>query len=91
MSNPCSTCNLKFWDADDLRPGDFVCTCGDPYFDATKVPNDLLNDVVASLEQVGCQFDYCTGPTLKPVDMRTCHRCDALARLQDLIARSANA
>lgn len=23
----CETCGLKKWDADDLVPGDYVCTC----------------------------------------------------------------
>jgi hypothetical protein len=86
----CPVCGLKRWDAGDLVPGDLVCVCGDPFFDATKVPNPLLADVVESLERVGCQFDHCTGPTLKPVDMMTCHRCDALGRLRSLLGLSVS-
>lgn len=29
MTAPCPTCGLKLWDADDLIPGDYVCTCDD--------------------------------------------------------------
>lgn len=29
--SPCATCGLKTWDAPDLEPGDFVCTCGRPF------------------------------------------------------------
>src|SRR5690242_14826432 len=24
-------CDFKHWDADDLVPGDFICTCDDPF------------------------------------------------------------
>lgn len=27
MSTRCPTCGLKTWDADDLEPGNYVCTC----------------------------------------------------------------
>jgi hypothetical protein len=27
---PCRTCGLKPWDAPDLEPGEFVCTCNTP-------------------------------------------------------------
>lgn len=87
-SKPCATCGLKQWDADDLKPGDYVCTCGHPTFDATRVPNTVLADVVDSLERVGCQFNHCTGPTSEPVDMSTCHRCHVLARLQDVLQQA---
>lgn len=29
MSAPCPDCGLKPWDADDLEPGEYVCTCLD--------------------------------------------------------------
>lgn len=28
-SAPCPDCGLKSWDADDLIPGEWVCTCDD--------------------------------------------------------------
>jgi len=34
MTVPCPTCGLKLWDADDLVPGDYVCTCEEPDDDA---------------------------------------------------------
>jgi hypothetical protein len=27
---PCPVCKLKAWDAPDLQPGEFVCTCHNP-------------------------------------------------------------
>lgn len=44
--------------------------------------NQLLLDTVESLEQVGCQWAMCDGPTLEPVDMVTCHVCALLARVR---------
>lgn len=51
---------------------------------ATKVAVDLalLEEAVESFERVGCQGRFCDGPTLEPVDMVTCHRCEALAKLR---------
>jgi len=48
----------------------------------TPVEDELLADAIDSLERVGCQFWACEGPTLTPVPMKTCHRCDVLARLR---------
>ncbi|GGN39134.1 hypothetical protein FHR83_006786 [Actinoplanes campanulatus] len=28
---PCPTCGLRPWDAPDLTPGEFVCTCNDTF------------------------------------------------------------
>ncbi|WP_433368430.1 hypothetical protein ACQPZX_41550 [Actinoplanes sp. CA-142083] len=30
---PCASCGLKRWDAQDLQPGDEVCTCDKPFDD----------------------------------------------------------
>lgn len=40
----------------------------------------LLSQAREVLERVGCQFDMCTGPTIAPVDMRTCFVCEFLGR-----------
>lgn len=47
-----------------------------------RLPPGLLIESIEMLEEVGCQFDFCDGPTLEPVDMVTCRRCDLLARLR---------
>lgn len=39
MAEPCPTCGLKTWDAEDLIPGDYVCTCNeDPDDDDMQCP-----------------------------------------------------
>jgi hypothetical protein len=48
----------------------------------TAVPTDLVAEVVETLERVGCQFDFCDGPTLDPVPMGTCYRCETLAKVR---------
>ncbi len=40
MSVPCPACGLKRWDADDLIPGDFVCTCDELDDDALPADAD---------------------------------------------------
>lgn len=40
----------------------------------------LITDTIAALEAAGCQFWACEGPTLKPMDMKTCNVCVALAK-----------
>ena len=47
-----------------------------------EISADLLDEAIESLERVGCQFGYCDGPTLDPVDMRTCYVCETLAKLR---------
>ncbi len=47
----------------------------------------LLAEVAGALEQVGCQFFACDGPTLEPVDMVTCFVCDLLARVRVAIGQ----
>lgn len=49
-----------------------------------QVPADLWADIRGSLEQSGCQFWACEGPTLQPIDMVTCHTCATLARVRAL-------
>jgi hypothetical protein len=49
---------------------------------ATLIDDELLADAIDSLERVECQFWACGGPTLSPEPMKTCHRCDVLARLR---------
>ncbi len=46
------------------------------------IPATLLTEAIETLEQVGCQFAHCDGPTLEPVDMVTCHACATLAKLR---------
>lgn len=42
--------------------------------------DEMLIEALEALEQVGCQFEFCNGPTLEPVDMQTCFVCVTLAR-----------
>lgn len=49
-----------------------------------EIPSDLLAETLATVYEVGCQFEFCDGPTLEPADMRTCHRCATLAKLRVL-------
>jgi hypothetical protein len=46
-------------------------------------PSDkkLLEDALDSLIRVGCQFWGCEGPTLRPINMTTCYRCESVAKL----------
>ncbi|GLZ62838.1 hypothetical protein [Micromonospora sp. NBRC 107095] len=46
------------------------------------IDSELLDDTIDVLERVGCQFWACDGPTLEPVDMKTCAACALLARLR---------
>ena len=48
----------------------------------------LIEESIEVLERVGCQFDFCDGPTLRPVAMRTCFVCDLLARLRVSVGRA---
>lgn len=47
------------------------------------IPAGVVLAALVSLQDVGCQFDMCQGPTLEPIDMVTCSRCIALAQLED--------
>ena len=49
------------------------------------ISGELLADVIDGFERVGCQFEFCNGPTLEPEDMITCLRCHTLARLRVLV------
>lgn len=44
------------------------------------IEDELLTEMIDTLERVDCQFDFCDGPTLEPVDMVTCFRCATLAK-----------
>ncbi len=48
----------------------------------TEIPDALLAETIETLEQIGCEFEFCDGPTLEPVDMRTCNACATLAKLR---------
>jgi hypothetical protein len=50
-----------------------------------QISPGLLADVIDGFERVGCQFEFCNGPTLEPEDMITCFRCHTLARLRVLV------
>lgn len=50
--------------------------------DKVTIPASLLDETIEALERIGCQYNYCDGPTLKPVAMVTCFACDLLARLR---------
>lgn len=49
----------------------------------------LLAETIETLERVGCQFWACDGPTLEPVDMKTCYACETLAKLRVAAGRPA--
>lgn len=55
---------------------------GQPY-GMLAVPARVVVYSLMALDDAGCQFAMCTGPTLEPVDMRTCRRCEALAMLRE--------
>lgn len=55
-----------------------------------SVPGKLLSDIIEVLEDVGCQFFACDGPTLEPRDMITCHRCEVLAKARVAAGRTAH-
>lgn len=48
---------------------------------------NMLAEALEALERVGCQFWACDGPSLEPVDMKTCHVCRLTARLQQRLGR----
>jgi len=55
----------------------------------TKIATDLLEEAIDALDRVGCQFEHCDGPTLDPVPMCTCYRCDIIARLRVVAGQPA--
>lgn len=57
------------------------------------VSEELLSEILLCLESVPCQFWACDGPTLEPVPMATCLRCEVLAKVRvasGLPARSSD-
>ncbi len=56
-----------------------------------QIPDEMLSEMVETLERVGCQFQFCGGPTLEPVAMVTCFVCDLLARLRVAAGRRGEA
>lgn len=54
-----------------------------------KINMSLLVEVVETLERVGCQFEFCDGPTLDPVPMGTCYLCETLAKLRVAVGQPA--
>jgi hypothetical protein len=48
--------------------------------DTLEKQQAFLSEAREVLERVGCQFDMCTGPTVAPIDMRTCFVCEFLGR-----------
>jgi hypothetical protein len=55
----------------------------------TPIPTALLAEVIEALERVGCEYNFCDGPTLEPVDMVTCYVCETLAKLRVAAGRPA--
>ncbi len=85
--NTCGSCDAGLTAACTCSQRDYRPVMLDLVREARQT-RALLVDVVDSLEHVGCQFDHCTGPTLQPVDMRTCHRCEVLERVRDLLEKA---
>lgn len=46
-----------------------------------------LRESQDALDRAGCQFAYCEGPDVPPIDMRTCFRCGAMWHNRALLAR----
>jgi hypothetical protein len=42
---------------------------------------ELLEESLDALARMECQFFACDGPTLRPIHMVTCFRCELVARL----------
>lgn len=54
--------------------------------DMTVLPDDLIDDIFATLDQVGCQFAGCAATSPEPsADPVTCVRCATLARLREAL------
>lgn len=49
---------------------------------ATQIDTATLAEAIETLERVGCQYNFCGGPTMQPVDMVTCFACETLAKLR---------
>lgn len=54
-----------------------------------EIDEPLIAEVIEALERLGCELNFCDGPTLEPQDMVTCYRCVALARLRVAAGRAA--
>ena len=53
-----------------------------------EISSALLAETIEALELLGCQFEFCDGPTLEPVDMVTCYACRLLAQLRVLAGQA---
>jgi hypothetical protein len=49
---------------------------------------ELIIESIETLERLGCQFEFCNGPTLEPEPMVTCFSCALLARLRVAVGQS---
>lgn len=45
----------------------------------------VAQEALEALERIGCQYKFCTGPTLEPEDMVTCFACVTVAKLRTLL------
>jgi len=52
----------------------------------TSLPDELIDDIFAALDQVGCQFTGCAATASEPsADPVTCVRCATLVRLREAL------
>jgi hypothetical protein len=51
---------------------------------ARSVDLALVAEIEETLQRVGCQYEFCEGPTLEPDAMVTCYRCVTLAQVRSL-------
>ena len=47
-----------------------------------QIPADLFEDLVDTLNRVGCQFWACEGPDAPFEQMKTCIVCDLIVRIR---------
>jgi hypothetical protein len=52
MSALCPDCELPSWDADELEPGDFVCTCMDAVWCAGECGNPACGNPDRPIETI---------------------------------------
>lgn len=48
---------------------------------------NLFEDVLDVLQRIDCLFWACEGPTLRPIPMVTCCRCNLLAKLSKRLGK----
>jgi hypothetical protein len=48
----CRTCGLKPWDAPDLEPGEFVCTCNTPIDDGDLMTARVVTDIAEVIREI---------------------------------------